>query len=66
MAGKKGKSGRPRKYVNETPEDKKERIKKYNREYQREYYRRKKLEREQMVIEIGQRKYKHEIEGGNE
>jgi hypothetical protein len=66
MAGVKGKSGRYKKYPNETPEEEKERLKARNRIYQREYYRRKKLEREQMVIEIGQREYKHEIEGENE
>ena len=66
MAGVKGKSGRYKKYPNETLEEEKERVKARNRIYQREYYRRKKLEREQMVMEIGQREFKQEIEGGNE
>lgn len=66
MAGKKGKSGRPRKYVNETPEEKKERMRKYNREYQREYHKRKIAERKELALQIAKQEFKTEIEGGNE
>ena len=66
MAG--AKRGRPRKYVNETPEEKELRIRKYNREYQREYHKRKIAEKKAELERLVKQNLKNEIkiEGGNE
>lgn len=65
MAGVKGKSGRKKKYPNETPEEERERLRARNRMYQREFNKRSKMKREQLALEIGQKEFKKEIEGGN-
>ena len=65
MAGVKGKSGRKKKYPNETPEEERERLRARNRMYQREFNKRRKMKREQLALEIGQKEFKKEIEGGN-
>ncbi|NLI63810.1 MAG: hypothetical protein GX367_03655 [Bacteroidales bacterium] len=64
MAGKKGKSGRPRKYVNETPEEKELRLKRQNRIYQKRFQDKKRAERKELALQIAKQKFKTEIEGG--
>jgi|GEM_PF-6806954 len=64
MAGTKGKSGRNKKYPNETPEERKERIKANNRNYQREYYHKKKKELEELRLKAIEEKFNNEITGG--
>ena len=66
MAGKKGKSGRPRKYVNETPEEKELRLKRQNRIYQKRFQDKKRAKRKELALQIAKQKFKTEIEGGEE
>ena len=66
MAGVKGKSGRKKKYPNETPEEEKARLRRYHRNYQREYLKKKREKKAQLVIMIAKEEFKQEIEGGNE
>ncbi len=61
--------GRPkgyRKYPDETPEEKKARIRAINRESQRRFYYRQKAKRDKANLELAFQKYENEILGGQE
>lgn len=64
MAGKKGKSGRPKVQTNETPEEKELRLKRQNRIYQKRFQDKKRAERKELALQIAKQEFKTEIEGG--
>lgn len=60
------KVGRPKEYLDETPEERKARLRARNREYQRNFQKRQREKRNKANLELAMQKYENEILGGKE
>lgn len=60
------KVGRPKAHIDETPEERKARLRARNREYQRNFQKRKREKRDKANLELAMQKYENEILGGKE